>query len=640
MIAKIKMDDGRTMADIEEPVEIVLDILIIDNDPRDIELIQGMLSKKNGLAFQGTYVGHLEKGLEVLKDQEIDVILLDLHLPDSVGFAPLERIGRRSPDTPVVVLTQTDDDSVTIRALQHGAQDFLVKDKIDDEILTRVIRYAIKRKQAEQALRQEKDRTQSYLDLAGVIFVALNRQGKVTLINRKGCDILGYSENEIIGKNWFDNFLPSRIGRKLKPVMNKMMEGGIQPREFIENPILTRNNEERLIAWHNTLLRDEQDVIIGYLASGEDISERKLAQAALAESEARFRALFETSPDGVIIVQKGILLYANPAFRQIFGITDMKQCIGHPIDRIIAPDDRERILAISAAREVGEMAPTTYEFTAIREDGIEIPVEVTAARFGFEFGGETATMAMIRDISERKEVQKRLLQNERLAVIGQLAAGVAHEINTPLSNISLMADNMLEESNDPVVQDFATKTIQQVTFAAHIVRDLLQFARPVEREHRLVNLHQIIELALEQIAVPDWVTIERDLVTTHPHIAGDRYQLQEVLTNILMNGIDAMREAGSGTLTVTTSLEDRSLRLSILDTGTGIPPEILERIYEPFYTTKPTGQGTGLGMALVQRFVQAHNGTVDITSQPGKGTTVMIKLPVDPWGDQMPEVEP
>jgi len=169
------------------------------------------------------------------------------------------------------------------------------------------------RKRAEEALCMERDRAQQYLDLAGVIFVAINSSGEVTLINRKGLDILGYEEGEVVGRNWFDNFLPEELRENIKTVSQRIIAGEIKTLEYYENPILTKSGEERLIAWHNVDLINEVGNIIGHLSSGEDITERRLAEKALKESEERYRSIFETVPSSIILVDKdGQIVDLNP----------------------------------------------------------------------------------------------------------------------------------------------------------------------------------------------------------------------------------------------------------------------------------------------------------------------------------------
>ncbi|GAF69597.1 unnamed protein product, partial [marine sediment metagenome] len=147
------------------------------------------------------------------------------------------------------------------------------------------------RKQAEEALRAERDKAQKYLDVAEVIFVAINTKGQVTLINPKGCAVLGYEEKDVLGKNWFDLVLPAALRREVRAVFRKLMAGEIEPVEYYENPVRTRCGEERLIAWHNTVLRDDAGDIVGTLSSGEDVTERRRAEEALREREGELRQL-------------------------------------------------------------------------------------------------------------------------------------------------------------------------------------------------------------------------------------------------------------------------------------------------------------------------------------------------------------
>ena len=175
-------------------------------------------------------------------------------------------------------------------------------------------------KRTEEALRQERDRAQKYLDIAGVMFVANNAKGEVTLINRKGSEILGYEQKEIIGKNWFDSFLPVRIREDVKTVFNGLMAGDIEPSEYHENPVLTKGGEERIIAWHNTVVKDDKGNIIGTLSSGEDITDRKQAAEARKENELRFKLVTETIKDVFWMSTCGVgkMVYISPAYETLW----------------------------------------------------------------------------------------------------------------------------------------------------------------------------------------------------------------------------------------------------------------------------------------------------------------------------------
>ncbi len=278
---------------------------------------------------------------------------------------------------------------------------------------------------AEAALREERNRAQNYLDIAGVIIVAIDSAGKVTLINRKGCQVLGYGGEEVIGKNWFDNFVPARIKSELLDVSEKLLSGEMELAEFYENPVLTRSGEERLIAWHSTVLRDERGNIIGHLSSGEDITERKRAEQALSESESRYRSLVHLGAEvGEAIVtlqdeasKEGIQVFCNETWPRITGYSE-KELLNTSFFDLVHPGDRKDSLARHRKKMSGKTMPGLFEVTIIRKDGTEVPVEITSAYTTYR--GKPANVAYIRDISERKRQEKAREFTRRLLEIANL----------------------------------------------------------------------------------------------------------------------------------------------------------------------------------------------------------------------------
>ncbi len=237
------------------------------------------------------------------------------------------------------------------------------------------------RKAAEQALRQEKELAHSYLDVAGVIMVALDETGTVKLINQKGCIVLGGTPGDIVGRNWFGTFVPERLRSEVRQVFAGLMSEQLEPVENYENPIVTLRGEERLVAWHNALLRDEAGRIIGTLSSGEDVTERrKLAQEAAAAA-AQAQAVLDNSPGAIAAECEGKLVYANQRFVQMFGYESPEQVVGRPVSEFDAPEDRATLMEYSRIREHGGDAPTSYVFRGLKRDGTTAPMEARISTY-------------------------------------------------------------------------------------------------------------------------------------------------------------------------------------------------------------------------------------------------------------------
>ena len=355
--------------------------------------------------------------------------------------------------------------------------------------------------------------------------------------------------------------------------------------------------------------------------------ELRVAQQELIESRDRYADLYDFAPIGYVTVNhKGLILEANLTLADMLGV-QRRAMLQQPLSAFIVPNDQDiyyrhrRKLLASRQRDTCQLRLFSPSTEAIWTEMETILMES-------DDENEPRIRTMVTDITQRKMMEERLAHNEQLALIGQLATGVAHELNTPLTNISLLADNLKEECEGPMVQEFTEKIIQQVEYSARIIRKLLAFAHPRIDTQQTLDLHRIIQTALQQHKLPQWLKLEQDLISGPVMVKGDPTQLQEVIFNLLTNAVDAMRELGSGTLTIATSFNGPNVELTVTDTGVGIKEEDHIQIFAPFFTSKPTGQGIGLGLPVVWRHLRAHEGAIDIDSKVGRGTRVKVKLPV------------
>ncbi len=270
------------------------------------------------------------------------------------------------------------------------------------------------RNRVERELRREHDRNQLYLDTAGVILVALDREGKVSLINRAGREILGFEERQILGQSWFDRFLPADARAKTREIFARLMKGELEAVKQAEGRILCRDGSEREVLWTNSLIWDDGGEIMGTLSSGLDVTGEKSARRELRESEEKFRTIAGSAQDAIIMMDgSGKITFWNEAARDIFG-WDSGEVIGEDLHRVIAPQKYHEAYSRGLGRfwkdGSGAAVGNTLELTALRKDGFEFPIEISVA--GVEMGGEWHAVGIIRDITGRKLVEETLRENE------------------------------------------------------------------------------------------------------------------------------------------------------------------------------------------------------------------------------------
>ena len=266
-------------------------------------------------------------------------------------------------------------------------------------------------KQAEDALKKERDRAQRYLDIAGVMLVAINTNQEVILINRKGCEILGYKEEEIIGRNWFDHFIPERDRKSVKAVFAKLVAAEIEPVEHFENTVLTKSGMEKIIAWHNTIIKDENGHITGTLSSGEDITERKRAEEALKESEKKYRQVVENATEIIYSLDtKGNFTYGNPTALKTTGFS-LEEIRQFNYQDLVVPEYRERLTRIYTNQFREKQATTYVEFPFFNKSGETIWFGQNASLM-MEGKRIIGFQIIARDITERKRAEDALRESE------------------------------------------------------------------------------------------------------------------------------------------------------------------------------------------------------------------------------------
>jgi len=260
---------------------------------------------------------------------------------------------------------------------------------------------------------REKVNAQRYLDIAGVIFVVINTEQKVTLINKKGREVLGYTEQEILGKNWFDNFVPESKRDEVRTVFNNLMAGVIESYEYSENPVMTKSGEERIIAWHNTVITDESGNIIETLSSGEDITEHKRAENEITDTKDFLENVFKTTLDGIMISDsKGYVARINRAIEKMLGYAE-EEIVGKHTAELFSQDEHHVEIGMRMLTELRAKGfIKDFEYCCVRKDGSLCPIELNITMLKDSEGNRAGAVSVIRDITERKQAEKLLREAE------------------------------------------------------------------------------------------------------------------------------------------------------------------------------------------------------------------------------------
>ncbi|MBI5776659.1 MAG: PAS domain S-box protein [Nitrospirae bacterium] len=362
------------------------------------------------------------------------------------------------------------------------------------------------------------------------------------------------------------------------------------------------------------------------------VAVRRKAEEEMALSTLRLEGIVQSAMDAIISVdeEQRVVLF-NQAAERMFQCSG-REAIGQSLDRFIPARFRDahktHIHVFGKTGVTNRRMGALNRISALRSDGEEFPVEAAISQAGID--GRKYFTVILRDISESMRLQDQLRQAERLAEMGTLASGMAHEIGTPMNVIQGRAEQLMRRTQEETTKKGLETIVAQVERITKIMNQLLTFARRKPSERRRINLGQTLDDCLEVLQERIRrmrVRVESRYETLlHPvHIHADPDQMSQVFLNLFINAIHAMPDGG--TLRISLERVDSHVRAVIADTGHGIPKEDLPKIFHPFFTTKAAGQGTGLGLTVVHGIIQEHGGTITVESEPGTGTTFTVTLP-------------
>ena len=601
-------------------------VLIVEDNPADAELLARELRRAG--FFPSLQRVDTEAEFAACLHPDLDLILSDYAMPAFSGLRALEMLVESGLEIPFILISGNIGEDVAVAAMKLGAADYLLKD--------RLARLGPAIHQALEQARLRRDRKQSESALA--LFRTLVDQSSDTIevvdpltgrfldVSENGPEVLGFTRTEYLSLQVSD-IDPTVTEAKWAEIAEAIRLTGSLSGESSHRK---KNGKLFPVEYNSKWVSLDRDYIVTIV---RDITRRR-------QAEERYRRLVESNAQGVVFrMTNGGITGANDAFLKI---------VGHSRDDLeagrlnwvamtppeFAGDDRRCLKELAAN---GVCTPFEKEF--LRKDGTRVPVLVGAA--AFEYNPDEG-VCFVLDLTERKALELQFQRAQRMESIGTLAGGIAHDLNNVLAPIIMSLDLLKMKFPDSASQELLSIVGASAHRGADMVNQVLLFARGVEGERIEVQIRQLIEeiamIVNETFAKSIEVRsiMEPDLWT----VSGDPTQLHQVLLNLCVNARDAMPDGGTLTLSAENLMLDESdvrmdpdlrpgpyVLVQVADSGTGMPPERIEKIFDPFFTTKEIGNGTGLGLSTTHAIVKRHAGTIQVESTPGTGTKFKIHLP-------------
>ena len=651
-------------------------ILLVEDNPGDVTLLTVMLTDEGGSRFEIETASRIGAAVERLAKGGIDVVLLDLTLPDAQGLDAVIRLREYARTIPIIVQTGLDDENLAVQAMHHGAQDYIVKGSVDGKLLVRMIRYAIERTRTAHELSEQRRRLDALLENIPDRVYFKNLDGAFIQVNPALARLYGFEDpSQVTGKTDADLFTPEHANKARADELEVMRSG---------KPIIGKMENETFpdgrTTWSLTTkmpLCDEAGAILGTFGVSRDITELKTVEIALRSSEERYARLLDSVTDYVytVVLDNGgtASTIHSPGCLGITGYTQQEfeadQWLWH---HVIHPEDREAVVkSVLHSIDAGEACE--IEHRLVRKDGAIRWVRNRHVPRRDSSGRIVSYDGLMSDITEKKHAsdellatnarlmksheelraaQSQLIQLEKLHSIGQMAAGIAHEVKNPIQVILVGLQYL---GDLPLAADEQTRSVlaemsEAVQRANSVVQDLLEFSSPRELGMQACSINDVIEQSLRFVR-HDLKTAKVKTVKHFDLDLPDAFiepnKIEQVFVNLITNACHEMPDGG--TLTVTTRQKtilpseiaghdagdrsgvrlragERAIVVEIRDTGGGVPPDMLGKIFEPFFTTKNTGRGTGLGLSVTKKIIELHRGKISIENHPDGGVIATIIL--------------
>lgn len=470
------------------------------------------------------------------------------------------------------------------------------------------------------------ERLDAILNMTVDGIIVIDAVGHIEAFNRSAQELFGYPEEEVIGRN-VSILMPSPHHEQHDSFLKRYLTTGEARIIGIGREVTGRRRDGTVFPIHLSVREMRIGGELKFTGVLRDLTRRVRLEDALGASEARWRAIIDSAVDGIIVIDShGRIAAFNHAAERLFGYT-IDEVLGRNVDMLMPSPYREehdsylsRYLATGRAKIIG----IGREVQGLRKDGTTFPLHLSVGEITIQ--GEQQFTGILHDLTSRVRMEGQLREQAALAKLGEMAAVIAHEIKNPLAGIrgaiQVFGRRMMQESANTRILN---EIVARIDALDQMMKDLLLFARPPKPRHTPIDLVLLVRtmatLLSEDPALRD---IDIEVTGAAPPVSADADMLRVVFQNLFINSAHAMQ--GKGRIRVAVEPVDTTCQIAFVDGGPGIPPDIREKIFTPFFTTK--SRGSGLGLPTVKRFIEAHDGQIAVECPPAGGTTVLIRLPM------------
>jgi PAS domain S-box-containing protein len=644
-MTEARVDSHEQTADVRAPKRKIL--LIEDN--RDQREITRSILVHAGYAYSEASCG--EDGLRLLLSEKPDLILLDYMMPTMTGYDVVRELAsnpdyRPVADTPVIMLTaKTSPLSHRTKLFELGLCMYLEKPFANRELINVIENIFVmndlrrRNKELEQNIKRTEYKYKDLIDNASDLIFTLDDAGSLVSLNRRFSGLTDYSRDAWLGRNWLD--LVSPEDRHISELNYKDAVQG-KTRHFEIH--LAAPNGKTLCLSVNLNPIFQRGEVVGCVGFARDVTQRKKLEQEITDLKNFNESIIQSIGSGLMTIDPNERITSfNQAAEETLGYRAL-EVIGASIREIFPPEECDKLLPMSGERSVSLL---NREMELTRKDKKKIFVGFTVAPRIDQHNKSVGTIISFRDISQIKQMQAEVLRMDRMASLGVLASGIAHEIRNPLAGIKTVAQTLEEEIEaGDHRREYLGRIVRQVNRMDELLRTIFTYARPqppVRKPARLEDIIQEVIALMEQRMSRQAISLEQIYPPELPSIYVDVHQIEQVFINLFLNALDAMPSGGAMTITAqgrqaVLELIDRRgkrhpsssqpalyVEVKVSDTGAGISKENLQTIFDPFFTTK--AQGSGLGLSIVYRIIEEHRGDIQVESEEGKGTMFTLLLP-------------